>query len=200
LQEFIDGVIPEANEDIYSTLGGLISRVHAIHDCPVMSDMNIPLIKDQLLSLGASYNMPKQFFKDVEGIPDFTKLPTSLVHTDLALRNTMIDKKGQFFLIDWDDAGQGITLLDTAYILVTLFDNKGSFNDMAATAFYEAYQKNRPFTDLEIALFFDAVLFWLLRYAVIDQVGMIESNWKKAIFWKKSGYQLLDKAQIIKSP
>lgn len=185
LQSYLPGVAPIMSQGSMALLGSLTARLHLLPVPAIESPIDPAGLKAGMYERAAQYGMPVSYWEQVAALPDFPALPRTLIHTDPELRNMIVDQTGNAFLIDWDDAGRGIALLDVAYPLVMLLREDGSYDEALYCSFYDAYTALRPLAEEERQLFRQAVAFWLLFYSVIPGVGIIGCNWTRARAWQQ---------------
>lgn len=183
VQSWIPGNAPRADRQSMVLLGTLSARLHLLPVPPVASSIDPAALRSSMFDRARQYGMPALYHELVAALPDLSTLPRALIHTDLELRNMIVTETGNASLIDWDDAGEGIALLDVVYPLVTLLQENGAYDEALYRSFYEAYTTLRPLTMEERQLFHQAVAFWLLFYSIVPEVGVIGSNWTKAQAW-----------------
>ena len=125
----------------------------------------------------------EKFQEIVKNVPLFTENNSTLIHTDIGLHNALIDKTGKIFFIDWDDVGNGNSLFDSAYPLLSQFldfiDNNFIFKEQEVSAFYFTYYVKFKGKNNSSACTFDISLFFLLLYI---EFGDIDKNCQKILY------------------
>ena len=181
LIEYIDGKQPEASTVTYTKLASLAADLHAVQDYPYQTefDPNTIIAKD-LRTLVEDKPYQNEYLSILDSLPDFTVLPKSVIHTDLAPVNSVERLNGEIVLIDLDDIGVGIRVLDIAFPLIQQFVTEDcEFHDDQAQAFYKTYRSKIELTDVELDMVFPAALFIAMMYIVY---GEQEKRWKR-ILW-----------------
>jgi Ser/Thr protein kinase RdoA (MazF antagonist) len=116
----------------------------------------------------------------LDRLPSFAGLPRGLIHTDPYLVNWLRNPAGDLALIDWDDAGVGVPLLDVGYAVAHLttyprheaqrwgvpFVSQGGFTSRAdwAHEFLRGYEAVRPLAPAERAMLLPAAQLSVLAY------------------------------------
>ncbi len=116
----------------------------------------------------------------LDRLPSFAGLPRGLIHTDPYLVNWLQTPSGELALIDWDDAGVGVPLLDVGYAVAHLttyprheakrwgvpFVGSGVFTNRPEWAheFLRGYEAVRPLTPLEHEMLLPAAQLSALAY------------------------------------
>ena len=122
--------------------------------------------------------MAEDLLDRLDRLPSFDHLPRGLIHTDPYLVNWLEDPAGALTLIDWDDAGVGIPLLDVGYMVANLttyprheaqrwgVEQTGqiTWREDWGRAFLAAYQEIHPLTGMERALLPAAIQLSVLAY------------------------------------
>lgn len=99
-------------------------------------------------------------------LPNFSRLPISIIHTDAWEGNLILTPEGEGILIDWYNAGLGIAIADVGYTLTQtcLWPESDNSDQIVIlkdliNPFIENYQLNRKFTDQEIEYLPDAMKY-----------------------------------------
>jgi len=138
--------------------------------------------------------MAVDLIKQVDSFPSFDSLPRSLIHTDPYIVNWIEDRSGKFFLIDWDDAGIGIPLLDVGYGVAHLSTyprheaerwgvpvmGQITWREDWSRTFFDAYNSVRPLSSEELKLFpFSIKLSFLAYIWDWDMQRVIPENYER---------------------
>ncbi len=106
--------------------------------------------------------------------------PPSLIHAEINTGNTLITPDGRLYLLDWDSAGAGPTVLEAGYPLITVFLTEDLiFRRDMADAFYNAYTAGEGMTSEGKELLFTAALLHALRYL---KFGDINRRWTRICY------------------
>jgi Ser/Thr protein kinase RdoA (MazF antagonist) len=168
LMECIEGVHPEPTAETYAKLGDLTADLHMITDYPYKAEFQPAAIGEKnLRTIAERVPFKDEYLKLLATLPAFDSLPESLVHTDIALVNVMERPNGEFVLLDLEEMGMGVRILDVALPLIHRFVSEDLvFSEENARAFYRAYLAKISLTEAEKELFFPAALFTALMYIV----------------------------------
>ncbi len=190
LLEYVEGENPISSQITYTKLGGIIAELHSIMDYPYPTQFQPQaIIQNDLPSLVRDQSFKAEYMDIVQSLPDFNALPTTLIHTDVAPVNAIEKSDGEIILIDWDDVGVGVRILDIAFPLIQQFiSEECEFNVTIAKAFYNAYKAKIQLTDKELDRIFDAALFIALMYIIY---GNIEKRWNR-IQWSLKNRSTLE--------
>ncbi len=194
LLEYVEGENPIPSRITYTKLGGIIAELHSVMDYPYPTQFQpLAIIQNDLPSLVRDQPFQAEYMDIVRSLPDFNALPTTLIHTDVAPVNAIEKSDGEIILIDWDDVGVGVRILDIAFPLIQQFTSEDcEFNTGIAKAFYNAYKAKIQLTDKELDRIFDAALFIALMYIIY---GNIEKRWNR-IQWSLKNRSTLE--QVFK--
>ena len=179
---FIEGSVPIANTDNYRQLGEITARLHRLNDYSIVTDFTAPSVIEEMIEKNKQYTIGSDYEALLRALPDFSKLPSSLIHTDIGLHNSIQKTDGEIVLVDWDDAGIGTRILDIGFPLICGFVKDNAFDIENARAYYRGYLKNADLTQQEKDHIFDAGLFYILMYSIFDGSGIDIKNWHKAQF------------------
>ena len=162
---YLEGKEPERNVENYSKLGQVTARLHSLQGYTIPTDFTAAAEMPIMLERAKKFGMDAHYAELVKALPDFSRFPGCLIHTDIGSHNSIQLATGEIELIDWDDAGIGTRILDLGFPLVCDFVTKDLiFEKGRATAFYEAYRSIITLTDDEKDHLFDAGLFYALSY------------------------------------
>jgi Ser/Thr protein kinase RdoA (MazF antagonist) len=149
LMEYIAGrQLQETVEDEYA-LGRAAASLHRISSCPIKASIDV---KDRIRDMYArfhDYPFKKEYDRIIESLPNFDTLTQSFIHTDIGPHNAIMSAEGRIVFIDLDDAGQGSTMIDAGYPLITQFIRyyrstaEIRFDAALAEAFYKGYPEFR---------------------------------------------------------
>jgi thiamine kinase-like enzyme len=108
--------------------------------------------------------------------------------------NTIQNEGGDFIVIDWDESGIGVSVLDIGQPLINQFISEDlEFFEDKLKAFYQTYFRERKITDEEMNYIFDAGIFWACMYIIY---GDTPKRWKR-IKWAIENRKKLE--NLIKS-
>jgi Ser/Thr protein kinase RdoA (MazF antagonist) len=180
---YLEGREPEQSVETYAKLGAVTARLHQLQGYTIPTDFTAEVEVPIMLERAKKFNMDAHYAELVKQLPDFTRFPTCLIHTDIGSHNSIELTNGQIELIDWDDAGIGTRILDLGFPLICDFVTKDlTFDKDRATAFYTAYCSVIDLTDDEKRHLFDAGLFYALSYTIFDDTGIVEGQWRKVLW------------------
>jgi Ser/Thr protein kinase RdoA (MazF antagonist) len=179
---FIEGKPPITSEKNYHELGKLTARLHLLKDYPTTTGFTAATVIPEMVEKNKIYPIGQKYKNALKSLPDFSHFPTSLIHTDIGLNNSIQRPNGQIVLIDWDDTGIGTRILDIGFPLICSFVTNDVFDYKNAKAYYAAYFENIELTQQERDHIFDAGLFYILMYSIFDGTGIDTKNWNKAQF------------------
>lgn len=180
---YLEGSEPEQSAENYAKLGEVTARLHSLQGYTIPTDFTAEVEIPIMLARAEKFNMNTQYTELVKALPDFSRFPTCLIHTDIGSHNSVKLTNGEIELIDWDDAGIGTRILDLGFLLICDFVTKELvFEKDRAKAFYEAYCSIIRLTDDEKEHLFDAGLFYALSYTIFDDSGVVEGQWKKVLW------------------
>lgn len=133
-----------------------------------------------------------------EELPAFSKLPHTIIHSDVCEGNLILTDEGKGVLIDWYDSGWGPAIIDVGYILAQRCLWPGvagvKLNSELARSFLVSYLQRRLLTKEEIDFLPEAMKFANLLQTtieVLDKAEGLESreeflelseNWKRFNF------------------
>lgn len=183
---FIEGRHPRPDPDFMYRAGQCMARLHNLpYDGYGKASTYQPaaLIDEVKASLNRALTTDQrelafELLQDVDALPAFEGLPVGLIHTDPYLVNWISDNAGQLYLIDWDDAGIGLPLLDAAYCVANLstyprheaerwdvpVEGSITWRKDWAGVFLEGYQSERRLGERERQLFAAAIKLNVLAY------------------------------------
>jgi Ser/Thr protein kinase RdoA (MazF antagonist) len=190
LLEYIEGETPTSSPETYRELGRITALLHQVPNFPFETDFDASIIIEDLKKSAKNFEFEKEYSEVLSDLPDFSDLPDTLIHTDIAPCNSIKSADGTLILIDWDEIGIGKTVLDVGGPLVSQFVSEDlEFDEDSTNSFYKAYFKQRKLSDDEMNHIFDAALFW----ACMDIVhGNTPKRWKR-ISWAMENRKMLEK-------
>jgi len=178
LLKYQEGENPKLTVETYTKLGEILAQLHSIADYPYHTDFDPQyIIENNFKENAAKLSFGEEYLKIAETLPNFSKFPQSLIHTEIGPRNTVEKADGSLVLIDWDDVGIGPTVLDLGYPLISQFTTEDfELKPDLAKAFYISYFKKRQITVEEKNALFDASLFFALMYLIY---GDTNKRWER---------------------
>lgn len=180
---YLEGNEPERNVGNYAMLGEVTAQLHLLQGYTIPTDFTAEAEVPIMLERAKKFNMDAHYSELVKALPDFSRFPTCLIHTDIGSHNSVQLPTGEIELIDWDDAGIGTRILDLGFPLICDFVTKELvFEKDRAKAFYEAYCSVIELTEDEKKHLFDAGLFYALSYTIFDNAGIVEGQWHKVLW------------------
>lgn len=180
---YLEGHEPAQSVATYAKLGKITAQLHQLQGYTIPTDFTAEMEVPIMLQRAKKFNMDAHYTELIKQLPDFERFPTCLVHTDIGPHNSIELANGQIELIDWDDAGIGTRVLDLGFPLICDFVTQGlTFDQDRAKAFYKAYCSIIELTDKEKEHLFDAGLFYALSYAIFDDSGIVEGQWRKVLW------------------
>ncbi len=190
LFEYVGDRNPGPTVETYEKLGQLTAELHLIRDYPYRTEFHpAPIIAKNLVSKAAMLSFKDEYLKVVQSLPSFGGLPETLIHTDIAPSNAIEKDNGDLVLVDWDDVGVGIRVLDIAFPLIQQFVSEdGEFLENNARAFYGGYSSKVKLTEKELNRMFPAALFIALMYILY---GDTKKRWKR-IQWAIANQKVLE--------
>lgn len=124
---FIEGVEPQYNKETLFEVGKLMARLHNIKcsDYSYTSNWDpkseLKILKEHLAKIDLSKTehsgIIPEVLKRIEELPDLTSLPKTIIHTDIHPRNMVKGNNNNYYFIDWDDAGLGLSVMDIGFVL-----------------------------------------------------------------------------------
>jgi Ser/Thr protein kinase RdoA (MazF antagonist) len=190
LLQYVGARNPEPTVETYEKLGQITAELHLIRDYPHKTEFHpAAIVPENLVSRAERLPFKADYLRVVQSLPSFDGLPEALIHTDIAPTNAIEMENGDLVLVDWDDVGVGIRVLDIAFPLIQQFVSEdGELLEDKANAFYAAYFRKVKPTGTELDRIFPAALFIALMYIVH---GDIERRWKR-IQWAIENQKLLE--------
>lgn len=177
IMEFIDSGEPAGNAESWRKIGRITAELHALESYPYKTPFTSESEKDTYKEVAKHIPFGKEYLDIANSLPEFKNCVQSLIHTDIGLHNIAKDKADQFYFLDWDDVGIGISILDLGFPLLSQFlDEQGVFHKDNASAFYSSYFQHREIPVADKQMIFDIGLFFQLIYL---PYGDVEQNWKK---------------------
>ncbi len=190
LLEYVGDKNPEPTAETFAKLGEITAELHQIQNYPYKTEFHpSPIIAKDLVSIADKLPFRDEYLKLVRSLPTFDSLPQALIHTDISPGNAIEKENGDLVLIDWDDVGVGIRVLDIAFPLIQQFISEDcEFSEDNARAFYGAYCSKVKLTEDEMNNLFPAALFIALMYIMY---GDTEKRWKR-IRWAIENRMILE--------
>lgn len=180
---YLEGSEPASNKENYAKLGEVTAKLHSLKGYTIPTDFTAEVEIPTMLARAEKFGMEARYAELVKALPDFSRLPTCLIHTDIGSHNSIQLPSGKIVLVDWDDAGIGTRILDLGFPLICDFVTKDlRFDKERAEAFYKAYCSIVELTDEEKEHLFDAGLFYALSYTIFDDSGIVEGQWQKVLW------------------
>lgn len=181
LLKYVEGKQPDSTPETWSKLGNATAELHSFPGFPYPTTFSLGNVKYEFKALSEKSIDKQRFMELATVLPNLDVLPKTLIHSDIGPHNTVLTPEGGVVLIDWDDAGKGVRILDLGYPLICQFisytTNTPSFNAPNAKAFYGSYfAAIHEFTGDERRHIFDAALFYALIYSVY---GDQRRNWQR---------------------
>jgi len=166
IMEYIDGGRPHNSPATWQTLGAIAAKLNTITSCPIAYAVPTPGVMAELTEQAQSHPYQKQFLDLIAMLSPLLAAPTlGLVHGEINLANVRQRRDGTLVLLDWDEAGHGLTILDAGYPLLVVFLTEGlHFRRLQAQAFYRGYFGAHSPGAAEQDLLFRAALLHALRY------------------------------------
>lgn len=180
VMERVEGKPAERTIENWKQLGNITAELHDIPQYPCKTlfavHSEIPKFKETADKLPFG----KEYMEIVSRLPNFEGLSQSLIHTDIGPHNAIQRLDNLIVLVDWDDAGVGMTILDLGFPLICHFVTEDKvFEKEKAKAFYDAYFAKRQLPNKEKSLIFDAGLFFALMYV---PYGNTQKHWERIKF------------------
>ena len=190
LLEYVIGERPQPTAETYHKLGRLTAELHLIRDYPYETDFHpAPIIARNLPNIAKGLSFKEEYLRVVEALPSFEALPQTIIHTDIAPINAVEKANGDLILLDWDDVGVGIRVLDIAFPLIQQFVSEdGEFLEDNAHSFYAAYFSKISLIEDELDHIFPAALFIALMYI---KYGDTQKRWQR-IQWAIENRRMLE--------
>ncbi len=191
VMERVEGRNDTRRPQDWATLAQVAATLHEVRDYPYESLFTIEDALQKLESSSRALPFQKELMEIAQGLPDFTGVSQSVIHTDLSLANAIRRPDGLMVLIDWDDAGLGPTILDLGFPLLCYFvcSEDLNFERGRARAFFGTYFSKRSIPERDRNLIFDAGIFYLLIYCTF---GDTERKWLRLRY-------ALDNRELIES-
>lgn len=195
LLEYVGEKHPDATTKTYHKLGIITTQLHSLKRYPHETEFRPQtIIEKDLPTIAKTLPFETEYMKLVESLPAFDKLPGCVIHTDIGPGNTIEKSNEELTLVDWDDAGVGIRVLDIAFPLIQQFISEDCvFAADAARAFYHAYRSKINLSDAEVDAIFPAALLIALMYIIY---GDQEKRWAR-IQWALNNRTTLEKAYTL---
>lgn len=203
LYRYLEGKHPTPALDFMRRAGKILARLHCLPAdgfaiesgyTPQAILGEVERCLNQALE-GEQRALAEKLLERAQTFPDLGGLPRGVIHTDPYLVNWIEDRNENLFLIDWDDAGVGVPLLDVGYCAIHLSTyprhealrwgvpaagNITCRKDWAY-AFLAGYQSARPLSRAERELLPAAMELSVLAYVWDwDAQRLIEENIERA--------------------
>lgn len=176
--EYVEGKNPEKTKETYKKLAEILAKLHNIsfEDYKYKSNWSIESEMPWIEEKAKELPFGEEYIKLFKQLPDFSKLPKSIIHTDVHPGNSIQKSDDEIILIDWDDVGIGTTILDLGFFITQQFLGQDlSFDKESAKLFFDAYLSKRTLIETEKKYLIDAGLFYSLVHLPF---GNIDNNWK----------------------
>lgn len=211
LLSYVEGQHPDLNAQTMAKIGELMAKLHLLGESihyPYQANWNVENEKKVLekeLKRKDIQNLPDpegiipQIKQEFDKLPNLQNLPQTIIHTDMH-GNNILEKDGEFILIDWDDAGVAAAIIDIGEVLSQVcirFEDEEKFEGITfredlAKPFLESYQKIRKLTQDEKDNLINAMKFAALSYSIQYWVPAIAiGDWKRFKLEKEHGKNLL---------
>lgn len=190
----VKGNRPASTPEAYAKLGALIARLNTVSGYPHQTAFDPDLIAAiDLVQLAESLPFRDEYLEILRSLPSFAGLPRALIHADVSLGNTIEQPDGALFLVDLDDVGTGVRVLDVAFPLIQQFVTEDCvYRRELAVAFYASYAALIQLTEDELLNVFPAALFIALMYVIH---GDRDKRWKR-IRWAIAHRTMLEGAYM----
>ena len=161
----IEGSSPEPSAETYARLGRIAAQPNALSDFPYAYPITIAGTIAELTRAADDYPFKDVMLEQVGKLHVLADQPVSLIHGEINVANAIQAPDGHIYLLDWDAAGTGPTILEAAYPLITTFLTEDCiFHHDWAAAFYGAYTAGAGMSRVQKELMFTAALLHALRY------------------------------------
>jgi homoserine kinase type II len=185
LATFLPGTHPTYSTITTGKLRSLGSALATLHLLPWQAAITNPKLNPSYMERvyrrylplleRKSFDSKQEFLGTVENERQHTTsrlaawqaLPRTPVHNDPYLSNTLFEGDELTGLLDLEDVGTGIALIDVARVINTwCFTETGTYRPELAKAFVAGYDAARPLSPLERELFYDLLRFVAYRHCV----------------------------------
>lgn len=185
IMEYVHGSNMPSTTENWKRLGKITAKLHQLSNYPYKTEFTVESEMPEFSESAKKLPFAVQYLEVVATLPSFNDLPECLIHTDIGRNNAMLrENDNEIIIIDWDDVGVGVRILDLGFPLICHFVNLDlTFEKEKAQSFYSGYLSLQKLTDDEEKHLFHAGLFYALMYLVY---GDIEKNWKKIQFVLKN--------------
>jgi Ser/Thr protein kinase RdoA (MazF antagonist) len=189
LMEYVEGHNPEPTPTTFAELGKITALLHKVENFPFQTDFDADVVVEELKKNSGDYAFGEEYLRIVNSLSTFKNLPKTPIHTDISPGNSIQKKDGTIILLDWDDVGVGVSVLDVGQPMINHFISEDlEFFKESARSFYKAYFNERKLTDEEMKVIFDAGLFYALMYIIY---GDMEKRWRR-IKWAIKNRETLE--------
>jgi len=185
---FIEGENPEMDLPTLQELAALLARLHLLasrpQDYPAqvnwLAELPGAIEKAEICRTDSKWRtIATEVAATLRGLPDLSKLPVGLIHTDVHEGNLLRGSDGRLYLLDWEDAGLGEMVFDVALVLgwncvwpvsknLNGEVNRYDFDKEWCCTFLKAYQEVRPLAPLEAQSLGPAIRFVMGWFAARD--------------------------------
>jgi Ser/Thr protein kinase RdoA (MazF antagonist) len=190
-QEYIAGENPFMDLPTLTQLGHMLGRLHSLASTPDDYPVQVGWLDELPVAIGRATEATSdpiwgakaaEVAANLRSLPDLSRLPLGLIHTDVHEGNLLRSPDGQLYLLDWEDAGLDVAIFDLALVLGwnCVWQNAAGmlkpdslpelydFDEEYCRTLLGAYQQERPLSDLEIQMLGPAIRFVLGWFAARD--------------------------------
>jgi Ser/Thr protein kinase RdoA (MazF antagonist) len=161
----IEGSSPEPSAETYARLGRIAAQLNAHTDFPYAYPISVEGTIAELTRAADDYPFKDAMLEQIAKLNVLADHPVSLIHGEINPANAIQAPDGHIYLLDWDAAGTGPTILEAGYPLITTFLTEDCiFHRDWAAAFYGAYSAGAGMSSEQKELLFIAALLHALRY------------------------------------
>jgi Ser/Thr protein kinase RdoA (MazF antagonist) len=166
IMEYIGGGYPEPTASSWQELGRIAARLNSFTDYPFSYTIPTQGVIEELTEEAQTHPHKVQFLEFIALLlPLLDSSKQGLIHGEINLANSMCRQNGQLVLIDWDEVGNGATVLETGYPLLNVFLTEDlHFQREQASGFYRSYYGENWPSAAEKELLFRSALLHALRY------------------------------------
>ena len=214
LMQSVPGTKLPATPPGYRRLGKVAAALHALTDYPGECPLSAVELRPQMLKAASRFPFAAEYAVLIESLPPLERdgLPVGLIHPDLHPDHVIVrpdlpapsvarqaglpapnvarQAGGTIVLVDWDESGTGIRILDVGQPLISTFVTENLvFLREEARAFYAAYCETITLTSPERDLIFPAALFFALWY--LPMGGSASARWERIKYAMRRRDELL---------
>lgn len=187
--DLIEGERPPAAVATWAELGRLAANLNGIAGYPHDYAISVTGTIAELTHKAERYPFRQDMLSLVSTLDVLAEQPTSLIHGEINLANTVLARDGRIVILDWDQAGNGPWALEPGYPLITTFLSEDLvFDAEAAAAFYRSWAGEQGITAERRELVFTAALLHALRYIEFGDPGRR---------WARIRYALAHKDELL---